>query len=91
VAAEWLAGVVPVLQNGDLIGKVLQAEAIDETIDGRHVLGFENGQDRPHYLGPLLSRGQRAVGGEIVEGESYLGCLGLCKGEYGVADEDDKR
>jgi hypothetical protein len=58
------------LEYGEILGFALERRAVDETVGGRNMRVAERREDFCGDFGASFSGGQRAVGGEIVEGES---------------------
>jgi hypothetical protein len=83
VIAERLASSNPLSQQLDLVGVFLDAEAVHEAVDGRHVLCFQCLEDGADGLGTVFAGGQRTVGGEVVKGEGYLRRGGRSRGFWG--------
>ena len=73
VIAEGIAGVAPGLEDGGTAGLVLVGLAVDEAVDGREISGAKCGENFCGDFGASFAGRERAVGGEIVEGESDLG------------------
>ena len=96
VIAEGIAGVAPSLEDGEISRLLFKGGGVDEAVDGRKICGTESGED---FIGDdetcFVGR-ERAVGGEVVEGESDSGSGG--GGEESEGDgkryggeESDKR
>lgn len=73
VIAEGIAGVEPGLEDGGTAGLALVSLVVDEAVDGREICGSESGENFCGDFGASFAGRERAVGGEIVEGESDLG------------------
>jgi hypothetical protein len=78
VVSQRISGGNPLAEKFGLVGVFGGAEAVDESIDWRHVLCFQHLDDRADRLRAKFPGGQGAVGGEIVEGKGDLegGLLG---------------
>lgn len=72
VIAEGIAGVAPGLEDGEIVRFFFENGGVDEAVDGREMSGVKGGEnfvgdDEARFVG-----WERAVGGEIVEGEGEL-------------------
>ncbi len=77
VVTERVAGVAPCLEDGEFLGIGFKSGGVDEAVGGRDMRVMEGGDDFAGDLEASFAGRERAVGGEIVEGEGDLRRMGF--------------